>query len=162
MGEAIIRPASDDDLEIMKRIIVEAWEFAYEFRRKVVGDELFAIMHSDWRTRKAAQIARHYESYPECTLVTEDNDQVVGFITYNLFEQRKAGVIGNNAVHPKYQGRGFGTKQYQRVLEIFREKGMAYAEVRTGADEAYAPARAAYEKAGFKPVFYSVQYCQKL
>lgn len=162
MEEAIIRLARDDDLETMKQIAVEAWEPIYKSFRKMTGDELFAIIHSDWRAEKAEQIARHYRSYPETTLVTEYDGQVVGFITYNLFERDKAGVIGNNAILPKYQGRGLGTKQYQRVLEIFREKKMIYAQVLTGADEAHASARAAYEKAGFKPAFYSVLYYQKL
>ena len=161
MEEAIIRPAQDDDLEIIKQIAVEAWKPIYESCRKMAGDELFTTIHSDWRVEKAGQIARHYRSNPETTLVTECDGQVVGFITYNLFEQRKAGVIGNNAIRPKYQGKGLGTKQYQKVLEIFREKGMIYAEVVTGADMAHAPARTAYERVGFKPVVYSVRYYQK-
>jgi len=34
--------------------------------------------------------------------------------------------------------------------------------VHTGVDEAHAAARVAYEKVGFRPVSYSVLYCQKL
>jgi GNAT superfamily N-acetyltransferase len=86
----------------------------------------------------------------------------VGFITYNLFERKKLGVIGNNAIHPNYQGKGLGTKQYQRVLEIFRENGMLYAGVTTGSDESHAPARAGYEKVGFRPMIHIVQYYRKL
>jgi len=48
------------------------------------------------------------------------------------------------------------------VLEIFKEKRMLYAEVTTGLDEAYTPARVAYEKVGFKPIFSSIRYCKKL
>lgn len=162
MEEVVIRPARDDDLETMKQIAVEAWEPIYESFQKTAGDELFATIHRNWRAEKAEQIARHYKSYPETTLVTEYDRQVVGFITYNLFQKDKAGVIGNNAIHPKCQGRGLGTKQYEKVLEIFREKGMIYAQVHTGADEAHAAARTAYEKVGFRPVSYSVLYCQKL
>ena len=162
MEEAVIRPARDDDLEVIKQIAVEAWEPIYESFQKTAGDELFATIFSNWRADKAEQIAKHYRSYPETTLVTEYDGQVVGFITYNLFEQDKAGVIGNNAIHPKYQGRGLGTKQYQKVIEIFRERKMIYAQVHTGADEVHAAARAAYEKVGFKPIFYGVLYCQKL
>jgi len=162
MEEAIIRPARDDDLEIIKQIAVEAWEPIYESFRKMAGEEIFTTIYSDWRAEKAEQIARHYRSNPETTLVTEYDGQVVGFITYNIFQQDKAGVIGNNAILPKYQGRGLGTKQYQKVLEIFRARKMAYAQVQTGADESHAAARSAYEKVGFKPTFYSVLYCQKL
>ena len=162
MEETVIRLARDDDLEIIKQIAVEAWKPIYECFQKTAGNELFATVFGDWRTTKEEQIAGHYKSHPETILVTEHKGQVVGFITYNIFEKQKAGVIGNNAVHPKYQGRGFGTKQYQRVLAIFKERGMKFAQVHTGADEAHVAARTAYEKVGFKPVFYSVLYCQKL
>ncbi len=162
MDRIIIRPARDDDLETMKQIAVEAWEPIYQSFRELTGDELFATLNSEWREHKAGQVAGHYRNYPDCTLVTEYNGRVVGFITYNLFERRKLGVIGNNAVHPDYQGRGFGTKQYEKVLEIFRENGMLYAEVITGSDNAHAPARAAYEKVGFEPMVHMVQYYRKL
>jgi ribosomal protein S18 acetylase RimI-like enzyme len=154
MEKVTIRPARDDDLETVKQIAVEAWDTIYQSLRSSMGDELFLAMHSDWRTEKAEQVARHYRNYPETTLV--------GFITYNLFERKKLGIIGNNAIHPKYQGRGLGTKQYLRVLEIFRKNGMLYAEVTTGSDESHARARAAYEKVGFKPVSRSVRYCREL
>lgn len=162
MEKSIIRLATDEDLDTISRIAVAAWEPVYESFRKTAGDKLFAIVHPDWRAEKTAQVVGHYRSYPETTLVTEYAGEVVGFITYNLFEHKKAGIIGNNAIHPDYQSRGLGTKQYQKVLDIFRESGMVYAEVLTGADEAHAPARTAYERAGFKPVVYSVRYYQKL
>lgn len=162
MEEAIIRPAKEDDLETIKQIAVEAWEPVYQSFRRMMGDELFEGIHGNWRTDKAAQVAGHYRSYPELTLVTEYDGQVVGFITYNLFERKKLGVIGNNAIHPKYQGKGLGTKQYQKVIEIFRENGMLYAQVTTGSDGSHAPARAAYEKVGFEPMIHIAQYYRKL
>lgn len=162
MDDAIIRRARDDDLETMKQIAIEAWEPVYKHIQEMAGDELFRTIHSDWRADKAAQIVKHYKGDPETALVTEYKGQVIGFITYTLFEHKKAGVIGNNAIHPKYQNRGLGTNQYQKVLDIFREKGMIYAGVLTGADEDHASARTAYEKVGFKPTFYGVQYFQML
>jgi len=35
------------------------------------------------------------------------------------------------------------------VLNLFRQEGLKYAMVGTGMDEGHAPARRAYEKAGF-------------
>ena len=162
MAKINIRLAKDDDLENIKQIAVEAWKPIYESFRNSMGDEIFSAIHSDWQADKSAQVVGHYKSYPEYTLVMEYDDQIVGFITYNLFECKKLGIIGNNAIHPKYQGKGLGIMQYQRVLEIFKEKGMLYAEVNTGLDEAHTPARVAYEKVGFKPVFSSIRYYKKL
>jgi ribosomal protein S18 acetylase RimI-like enzyme len=160
--ETTIRLATDDDLETIKGIAIAAWEPIYKHFQEAAGDELFNVIHPDWRREKVDQIVRHYKGNPETVLVTECEGRVVGFITYALFEKSKAGVICNNAIHPEYQGRGFGTKQYQKVLEIFKESGMSYAQVLTGNDEPHAPARTAYEKVGFQSVFYSVLYYKKL
>ena len=162
MEEAIIRPARDDDLEIIKGIAVEAWEPVFQSFRELTGDEIFTAIYGDWRANKAKQVENHYGGYPECTLVTEYGGQVVGFIAYNLFQGKKLGIIGNNAILPKYQGRGLGTKQYRKVLEIFRENGMLYAGVTTGSDKSHVSARAAYEKVGFKPMIHTVRYYRKL
>ena len=162
MEKTIVRPARAGDLGTIKQIAVEAWEPVYQSFRKLMGDELFELVHSNWQTEKMAQIAGDFESYPGCTLVTEYDGQVVGFIAYFLFEDKKRGVIGNNAIRPRYQGKGLGTRQYQRVLEIFREKGMLCAEVVTGLDESHAPARAAYEKVGFEPKLPIIRYYKKL
>lgn len=162
MDQAIIRPAKDNDLEKIMKIAVAAWEPIYASFRKLAGDEIFEGIHSQWRKEKADQVSNHYKHYPETTLVTEYHDEVIGFITYNLFLPKKLGVIGNNAIKPEFQSRGFGTKQYEKVLEIFKENGMIFAEVTTGLDEAHAPARTAYEKVGFKQGIPSVRYYRKL
>ena len=162
MEEAVIRPARDDDLEIIKQIAVAAWEVVYQSFQELTGNEIFQAVYSNWRSDKAKQVAGHYRAYPECVLVTEYDGLVVGFITYNLFHNKKLGVIGNNAIHPKYQNRGLGTKQYAKVLDIFRESGMLYAGVTTGSDESHASARTAYEKVGFEPMVHTVRYYRKL
>jgi len=162
MDQTVIRPARDDDLEKIREIAVAAWVPVYESFRKLAGEEIFQGIHSQWQKEKADQVANHYKHYPETALVTEFNGEVIGFITYNLFHQKKLGVIGNNAIKPEFQNRGFGTRQYEKVLEIFKENGMLFAEVTTGLDDAHASARAAYEKVGFKQAIPSVRYYRKL
>ena len=51
---------------------------------------------------------------------------------------------------------------YERVLELFREARMEYARVRTSLDEGHAPARRAYEKAGFDRSLPDVTYFLEL
>jgi ribosomal protein S18 acetylase RimI-like enzyme len=59
------------------------------------------------------------------------------------------GEIGLNAVHPEHAGRGIGTIMYDFALGQLQAGGMLVAEVATGGDPSHAPARRAYEKAGF-------------
>ena len=162
MEKTVIRPARDDDLETIKQIAVTAWETVYQSFQELTGDEIFQAVYGNWRVDKAGQVERHYKAYPECTLVTEHDGQIVGFITYNLFHSKKLGIIGNNAIHPKHQNKGLGTEQYMKVLDIFRKSGMLYAGVTTGSDESHASARTAYEKVGFEPTIRTVRYYRKL
>jgi GNAT superfamily N-acetyltransferase len=59
-------------------------------------------------------------------------------------------------MHPQHAGRGIGTWMYAQVLAQMKESGMALATVSTGGDPSHAPARRAYEKAGFGPAIPSL------
>ena len=158
-----IRPARAEDLPRMKEIAIRAWQPIYADFRERMCDELFSLLHpAGWEDEKAGQVADHFQGWPEWCLVSELNGQVVGFITFVLKHAQKIGEIGNNAVHPDYQSRGIGSAQYRHILELFCEKGMVYAEVRTGLDEGHAPARAAYEKVGFMLIVPMGKYYRKL
>lgn len=65
------------------------------------------------------------------------------------------------AVHPNYQNNNIGTDLNMRALEDMMLSGMEMAVVETGNDETHAPARKAYEKAGYVglPI---VRYFKKL
>ena len=64
--------------------------------------------------------------------------------------QSKVANITNNAVDPFCGEKGVGQEMYQAALARFKAEGMRAVMVNTGLDEAHAPARRAYERAGFK------------
>ncbi|MEM7223540.1 MAG: GNAT family N-acetyltransferase [Pseudomonadota bacterium] len=66
------------------------------------------------------------------------------------------GEIDLNAVDPDHQGSGVGAWMYAYALDRMKEAGMLVASVGTGGDPSHAPARRAYEKAGFGPAIPSV------
>lgn len=148
-----IRPACEADMDAVCDIALRAWVRVFDSFCNLIGEEIYAGLHSNWQQGKEGQIRRHYESHPEWVFVAELQGQVVAFLTYVVQEYRHLGIIGNNAVDPEFQGRGIATRMYQHVLDRFRQAGLKYAQVHTGLDEGHAPARRAYEKAGFgKPV----------
>ena len=53
-------------------------------------------------------------------------------------------------------------KLLARVLEIIEAAGMEFAQVSTGSDDPYTPARRMYERQDFTPYFRSVYYMKKL
>ena len=70
-------------------------------------------------------------------------------MSFTIDADKRTGEIGLNAVHPEHAGRGIGTEMYEHVMARMKERGLALATVGTGGDPSHAPARRAYEKAGF-------------
>lgn len=173
-GSVIVRRAESRDSGRCQEIAVAAWEPIYASSRAALGEAIFGQLHSAWRAAKAGQIVAAFENRLDWVLVacvdtraggdtgSGEGGQIVGFATFRMDFERKVGEIGNNAVDPTWQGRGIAGALYDRVLGRFREEGMVVAKVTTGLDEAHAPARAAYTKAGFGPATSSVTYYREL
>lgn len=161
--EPVIRPATAEDIPAACEIARLAWEPVYaEFRRRL-GEEIFTRLYDDWETNKSNQVSGAFEQHPGCMLVTEVGGRVAGFITFFVINPAKGlGEIGNNAVHPDFQGRRIGRKQYERVFEELRARGCTIVQVTTGLDDAHAPARRAYEAAGFDRELPKVTYLRTL
>jgi ribosomal protein S18 acetylase RimI-like enzyme len=158
----VIRPYAQDDLDTIADIGDRAWRGIYRMFRSAYGDELFAIMVSDEHTSKGEQIRAHCQRHPEWVFVCEEQGRIVGFATFRLDADEKIGEIGNNAVDPECGLKGIGQQLYGAVLQHFAEQGMRFAKVRTGMDEAHAPARRAYERAGFDIRHEDVTYFKNL
>jgi ribosomal protein S18 acetylase RimI-like enzyme len=158
----MIRAYKEEDLPRLKEIGTQAWAPIYPVYRRAYGEELFNILVPDVNKTKAEQIDRHCRRRPECVLVYEEEGKIVGFATFLLWTEQSIGEIGNNAVDPAWQGRGIAQQLYKAVLERFRKEGLRFAKVTTGLDEGHAPARRAYERAGFNIQTRDVTYYQKL
>ena len=76
----------------------------------------------------------------------------MGFAAALLRVDEGMGEVSMVAVDPQFQGRGFGTRLTEVATDWIRESGMGLALISTGGDIGHAPARRAYEKAGYTPV----------
>ena len=164
-SDIIIRDVRPDDVEEIGRIAVAAWEPVFRYFREAMGDELFTKARGDWRKDKATQVTSACQpGSPQIVYVAEhsESDRLAGFVTFRVDETRKTGEIGNNAVHPDFQGRGIATRLYGRALERMKELGCVVAKVGTGGDDSHAPARRAYRKAGFEVEIPHVTYWREL
>lgn len=154
-----IRLARPEDEERLAEIIVLGFgeSCAHAMREKRYG----LLGGKPWQERKAREIRDALKNRPEFVWVAEVDGKVAGFCTYSVYDNEH-GEILNNAVDPAYQARGIGQALYRKVLHLMREKGCKYAEVQTGLQESFAPARWSYEKLGFKPLLYSIRYTMRL
>ena len=159
----MIRKLKPADVEAVAEIAMAAWKPIFEVRRGIMGEELFTATHPDWRQRKADQVRAACRSdHSARVLVAERDGRVVAFISFYTNDTSRVAEIGNNAVHPDFQGQGIGTAMYEDVFERMREAAMRFVKVVTGGDPGHAPARRAYEKAGFGIQIPVVNYYREL
>ena len=90
----------------------------------------------------------------------EHEGEVVGFVTWAI--NGIWGEICNNGALTETGLKGIGQTMYKYVMEEFKQKGVKVVKVTTGLDWAHAPARRAYERAGFKRHLDSTTYFMEL
>lgn len=143
-----IRPFKSSDLEGLVELTLLAFEPVFRSFEKILGAGIYPILYPDWRKRQTEGVQMISHSKKICLWVAEVDEKVVGFIAYELYEDR-TGEVQLLAVHPEYQNQGIGTKLNNLALEKMKESGIKLAVVATGGDESHAPARKSYEKAGY-------------
>jgi ribosomal protein S18 acetylase RimI-like enzyme len=152
-----IRPFEAADLPAMQQLRQAAFKPVFQSFRDIVGDQIYLIALVKSDSEQAELLASICESgSAHQVFVAEINEAIAGFVSISLNHDKRAGEIGLNAVHPNHAGRGIGTKMYEFAMARMKESGMVLATVGTGGDPSHAPARRAYQKAGFGPALPSV------
>ena len=121
-----------------------------------MGPELYARIYPDWTTqqRDAVDLALDLNE----TWVSEEDDDLVGFVNLRFDHEELTGEIHMIAVASDVQHQGIGTELTEFALAEMRHRGMTLATVATGADPGHTAARRTYEQLGFTPfpqVWYS-------
>lgn len=157
-----LRAARSDDADACAAVAVAAWKRVFDSYSSILGAGLYRLGFADWEAKKARDVSGFLRKQPEQALVAVANGAVVGFATFQHDFEHRVGILGNNAVHPEWQGRGIAGALYQAALARMRADGMRLVHVTTGLDEGHAPARAAYRKAGFVVGLPSITYYQDI
>ena len=144
-----IRPFKPEDRPRLIEIANTAFEPIWAMYRTAFGQAIVDLEFPGCEGRIGRNVDDHCTRFPQWLFVCEDGGEVAGFVTFLLKPDMKLGIVDDNAVDPRHQGKGIAVAMYNAVLSFMREQGMAYARVTTGLDDAHAPARHAYEKAGF-------------
>lgn len=161
--DILIRDASTTDMSRLQEIRKAAFAPVFASFRALLGEELHDLTQAHQDAEQAHYLASlltpdsGWEVY-----VAERAGIVLGFVSLQLDRQTLSGEIGLNAVHPDWAGQGIGTAMVAFAIARMREAGMKVATVSTGGDASHAPARRAYEKAGFTAGIPSVWLCRKL
>jgi GNAT superfamily N-acetyltransferase len=146
----IVRVFEERDLDAVIALSLRAWAPVFASLEHVLGPSgVYAQLHPDWRAdqRRAVQDACGAEGMR--VWVAELDTVVAGFVAARLDHAGRMGEVYMIAVDPAYQRKGVGLLLTSVALQWFRDNGMALAMVETGGDPGHAPARRAYEWAGF-------------
>jgi GNAT superfamily N-acetyltransferase len=157
MATLCIRSFEAADLETIQRIRAAAFEPIFRSFREIVGETVAALALGRADAEQAELLANLCDSKSrQHVYVALIDNEIVGFVSFSLDAERRIGEIGLNAVHPDHAGRGIGTALYDFAIDRMKRSGMLLATVGVGGDPSHAPARRAYEKAGFGPALPSV------
>lgn len=158
-----IRAAQRSEIPALEEIRIKAFVPVFASFRNILGEEIYEIAQKHEDESQADHLVSLFdEESPWEVYVTEEDERLVGFIAIRMDRSKLIGEIGLNAVDPDHAGKGIGTGLYKFAVAHMKKAGMRVATVATGGDESHAPARKAYEKAGFNVRIPSYWYCQKL
>ena len=145
-----IRAFDEEDLEAVVEFSLRAWEPVFASLRSVLGDEVFLRLHPEWQESQAEAVRSSCTNPERDVFVAVADDRVVAFVAValNAFHERM-GWIEIIGVDPDFQRRGISSQLTEFAIDHMRSHGMDIAVVETGGDPGHAPARAAYEAAGF-------------
>lgn len=162
-SQSRLRPVRPEDTARLQEIREAAFAPVFASFRSILGDDIYDLAQA--RADEAQEEFLITMLAPESdwkVYVVEIAGDVVGFVSIKLDQDTKVGEIGLNAVAPSHAGRGIGTEMYDFAVVRMREAGMKVATVGTGGDPSHAPARRAYQKAGFTVEIPSVWMCRML
>lgn len=158
-GELLIRPARLDDLEA----ILEITRLAFgPFSLARIRQDFFGqrLGGQEWHEHKNRSVENFCRRNILQTIVAQIGERVVGYATYDFEEDSGVAIIGNNSVHPDFQGRGIGTKLQMEIDRRMREEGYQRFCVATLAVDV--PAQKVYEKLGYRRVAETYHYLRKI
>jgi ribosomal protein S18 acetylase RimI-like enzyme len=160
-----IRPLAGSDVDDVVALSLRAWEPVFASMRAAMGEAVFRHVYPDWSAMQAAAVAGVLRDGATHSWVADDGGRPVGFVAVVHHDEDhgepNSSEIEMIAVDPDHQRRGIADDLLAHAVEQARAHGSVLAVIGTGGDPGHAPARAAYEKAGFRP-FPQVRYYRML
>jgi len=148
--ESTIRPLDPTDRDAVLALSLRAWAPAFASIKEVLGSALYEAQYPDgWQVSQRTAVGHACDSDAIHVWVAETDGAIAGFVAVQLHEADRMGEIYMLAVDPSHQRHGIATTLIDCATRWIADKGMRTVMVETGGDPGHAPARAAYESAGF-------------
>jgi len=144
-----IRRLTPADVPVVVEFALRAWAPVFESFERILGAELYRQVYPDWLRSQAAAITTVCGDDSADVWVADWEGRAVGFVAILIAPDRSSAEIDMIAVDPAHQRRGLGADLLDHALDRARAAGVPLLQIATGGDPGHAPARRAYERAGF-------------
>lgn len=149
--KATIAAYDPGDRSALLDLSLRAWRPVFPLMRPSVPGFVYDSFYPEgWEQRQAADLAEVLDGEPENVDVASEGGRPVGWVCTRLHPGDDMGEIYVIVVDPDHQRRGIGRALMEHAHRRIAEAGMRMAMVETGGDPGHAPARRAYEAAGFE------------
>ena len=157
---AVIRRLGDGDLDVVVAFSLAAWEPVFASFERVMGPNVFPLVYPDWRATQAQDVRAACQDPKNDVWVAAVDRRPVGFVITQAEPEGEVhgGQVYMIAVDPAHQRRGVADMLLSHAVAELRASGVDVLSIGTGADPGHAPARALYEKHGFRPLPLAVYY----
>ena len=130
---------------------IRAWTPVFPLMKKEIPDYVYGAFYPDgWKQRQVADISATCRDSETNVWVALTDGEMSGYVGVRIHEEDSMGEIYVIAVDPDYQRQGICSALMSFAFGWLRRQGLAMVMIETGGDEGHAPARAAYENAGFE------------
>ena len=109
-----------------------------------------------WQDRKAGTIDADAQINPEGVFVSDEEGEVIGYISCRIDPDSCIGWIPNLSVLPGHQQKGIGKALMERALEYFETSGMELVRIETLEQNPVGPTF--YPRMGFQEIARQIHY----
>jgi ribosomal protein S18 acetylase RimI-like enzyme len=145
-----IEPYDPSHADAVAQLSLRAWSPVFDSLKEALAPAVWEQFYPEgWRVSQEKSVRDTCANADMKTWVAIEGGAVAGFVAIR-FHEGKLGEIYMIATDPAYQRRGVAMALTDFAVEQMKQAGMEIAMVETGGDWGHAPARAAYEKSGFR------------
>ncbi|WP_433719902.1 GNAT family N-acetyltransferase [Actinoplanes sp. CA-051413] len=144
-----IRVLTHADIDAVVGLSLRAWAPVFASFETVLGEDIYRRIYPDWLSSQARDVTKVCTEHGPTTWVATVGDEPVGFVALVVNDADRSSEIEMLAVDPVHQRKGIADALISYAVEQARAAGAQLVAIGTGGDPGHAPARRAYEKAGF-------------
>lgn len=158
----VVQPYEPHHLEAVVELSLRAWAPVFQELEKALEPAVYEAFYPEgWRGSQSKDVRAVCTEGDARVWVATYDARIAGFVAVKVQARAVLGEIYMIAVDPALQRRGIASALTRFALAFMKRAGVSVAMVDTGGDPGHAPARRAYERAGFRELPLS-RYFMKL